>query len=260
MELKGKVVLVTGASSGIGRELSRLLARRGARLALVARGAEALRALAAELAAGGAEAAAFPADVTDRSAVAAAVAGAAERFGGLDVLVNCAGMGYFGPIETMSAEDIDRVVRTNVHGLLYFTQACLPALIRARGMVVNISSGLAMRALPFLSVYAGTKSMVNAISDGLRLELAPRGVRVIAYCPPATDTGFDAHSPKGPGMDAVGFGGMRTADVRTVAAGILAAMERERRRVGGGFFLVMNALAPRMLDRMFAGMVKRFTP
>jgi NAD(P)-dependent dehydrogenase (short-subunit alcohol dehydrogenase family) len=259
MEIAGKVFLVTGASSGIGRELAAQLARAGAKLAVAARNAARLDELAREIAAAGGEALAIPTDVTERASVRAAVQRTLERYGRLDALVNAAGLGYFGPAATMTIADFDRVLQTNVHGILHAVQEALPALERSRGLVVNVSSGLAMRALPFLSAYAGTKSMVNALSDGLRLELAPRGVRVLAYCPPQTDSGFDRNSLKGPGMEAVSFSGMKTAKVPRVAADMLRAIRRDRRRSGGRFFLVMNALAPGLLDRMFAGMVRRLS-
>ncbi len=260
MEITGKVFLVTGASSGIGRELALQLGRAGARLAVAARTASALESLAEQVTAAGGEALAIPTDVTDRAAVGEAVRRTLERFGGIDVLVNGAGLGYFGPLETMSAEHFDRVLHTNVHGILHAVQEALPALARSRGLVVNVSSGLAMRALPYLSAYAGTKSMVNALSDGLRLEVAQSGVRVLTYCPPATDSGFDRNSIKGPGMERGDFSGMKTAKVAVVAADIVRAIRADKRRVGGRMLLVMNALAPGLLDRMFLGMARRYSP
>jgi short-subunit dehydrogenase len=263
MDVNGKVILVTGASSGIGRELARVLSPRGALLALLARNAKALEDLAAELAgtvrAPSRVPAALPApaDITDRVAVGEAVSSVLSRFGRIDVLVNCAGLGYFGPIETMPMEDLDRVIRTNVHGLLHVTQAALPALKESRGIIVNISSGLSMRALPFLSAYAGSKSMVNAVSDGMRLELAPYGIRVLTFCPPATGTEFDRKALKGPGVEKVSMAGIKAAAVGKVAADIAAAIRAEKREAGGGFLKLMNAVAPKLLDRIFAGMALR---
>jgi NAD(P)-dependent dehydrogenase (short-subunit alcohol dehydrogenase family) len=271
MNVNGKAVLITGASSGIGRELAWLLISRGAKVALLARSSKSLEDLAIELSLAGAEtprairgkdpsaALAVPADVRDRAAVDRAVAGAAAHFGRLDILVNCAGIGLFGPVETMRMEDFDTVVKTNLYGAVNTVQAALPELKKSRGMIVNVSSDLSMRSLPFLSAYAGTKSALNALSDGMRLELAPYGIRVINYCPSMTDTGFDRRSLKGPGLAEMGFKGMKTAKTADVALGILRAVRRERPRVGGGFFRVMNAAAPRLLDRMFAGMAERMS-
>jgi NAD(P)-dependent dehydrogenase (short-subunit alcohol dehydrogenase family) len=271
MNIDGKVVLITGASSGIGRELARTVISMRAKVALVARNGGALEDLAEELSRAAAEAPkaagaetplpalAAQADVTDRPSVDRAVAATLAHFGRLDVLVNCAGVGLFGPLETMSMGNFDAVVKTNLHGAVNCIQAALPALKESRGMVVNISSGLSMRALPFLSAYAGTKAMLNAISDGLRLEIAPYGIRVINYCPPATDSGFDVRSLTEPSFAGIGFEGMKTAKTADVARDIARAIRTERLRVGGGFFKVMNALAPKVLDRMFSGMVSRIS-
>jgi NAD(P)-dependent dehydrogenase (short-subunit alcohol dehydrogenase family) len=184
-----------------------------------------------------------------------AVAACLTHFGAIDVLVNCAGVGYFGPVETMPIESFDAVVKTNLHGMVNVTQAALPALKKSRGIIVNVSSGLAMRALPFLSAYAGTKSMLNALSDGMRLELAPYGIRVLTYCPPHTDSGFDQRSLKGAGMEKAALREVgRQARTEAVAAGIAEAIGRERWRTGGRTLLIMNALAPRLVDRMFRKM------
>jgi NAD(P)-dependent dehydrogenase (short-subunit alcohol dehydrogenase family) len=269
MNVSGKVVMITGASSGIGRALARILVVRGARVALLARSVKVLEDAAAELSMAGAEtpraiherspkaALAVPADVTDREAVAASVRACIAHFGRLDVLVNCAGMGYFGPVETMSMEDFDRLIKTNLHGVLNAVQAALPALKESRGIIVNVSSMLAMRALPFLSAYAGTKSMLNALSDGMRLELAPYGIRVLTFCPPSTDTAFDAKALKGTGMEKVSLEGIKSAKTETIAAQIADAIRSETRRAGGGFFRVANAIAPKLLDRIFTGMALR---
>ncbi len=200
---------------------------------------------------------ALAADVTDRQAVERAVGRTLSHFSRLDVLVNCAGVGYFGPVESMDMKDFDTLVKTNLNGLLNVTQAALPALKESHGMIVNISSGLAMRALPFLAAYSGTKSMVNAISDGMRLELAPYGVRVLTFCPPSTDTGFDRNAIRGAGMEKVSLEDLKSEKVEKVAADIAAAIRSEKRQAGGGFFRVMNALAPKLLDRMFLNMATR---
>jgi short-subunit dehydrogenase len=257
MDFQGKVLLVTGASSGIGREVAALLAGRGAKLVLVARNGKALGELAAELGATGAEALPVVADVTDRLALDAAVAAAVARFGRIDILVNNAGLGYFGPVETMSMDDFDRLMKTNLYGLVNATQAAMAELKKSRGMIVNVSSGLALRALPYLAAYSGTKAMVNALSDGLRLEVAPYGIRVLTFCPPAADTGFNERSIKGPGMEKAALGGMRMAGTAKVAADMVKAMAAEKRQVGGAFMRVTNFWAPRLMDRMFAGMVRR---
>jgi len=251
MKIKGKVCLVTGASGGIGREVARTLAARGARLALLARRRPELEALAAELQAAGREAVAVPADVTDPQAVQRAVAQAAASLGGLDLLVNNAGFGYYGPLERMSLEDLQDMLRTNIGGVLAVTQAALPFLKEGHGLVVNISSGLSQRALPFLSAYAGTKAMLNLVSEGMRMELRPYGVRVLTYGPPATNTDFFQHSRSTLDL-AETRGRMKLARVEAVAERIVRAIERGRRQVLEGRFLgILNLLAPRLLDALF---------
>lgn len=266
MNIGGKIVLITGASHGIGKELARILVARGAKVALMARGAQALEDLAAELSTAGAgapaapqsqgpkAAVAVPADVKDKTAVESAVAAALTHYGRIDVLVNCAGIGYFGPMETISTADFETLVRTNLLGVINVMQAALPALKESRGIIMNISSALGMRALPFLTAYAGTKAMLNAIGDGMRLELAPYGIRVLTFCPPATDTGFDKGAIHAAHMEQVDSDDVKKADVGDVAMEIAAAIQAERIVSGGGFFRVMNALAPRLLDRMFTKM------
>lgn len=267
MNVHSKVALITGASSGIGRALAWELVRRGAMVGLMARNRKALDDLAEELSLAGIEApgaikdnrkpkaaVALPADVADRAAVEHAVGACLTHFGSIDVLVNCAGVGYFGPVESMPMAGFDALVKTNLYGVVNVTQAALPALKKSRGIIVNISSGLAMRAIPYLSAYAGTKSMLNALSDGMRLELAPYGIRVLTYCPPHTDSGFDERSLKGTGMEKVAMSGGGHTRTETVAAGIAEAIHLEKRRTGGRAFLIMNALAPGLMDRMFRKM------
>jgi short-subunit dehydrogenase len=249
MELRGKVVLITGASSGIGRELARALARRGAKLALAARRAERLAELASEL---GPDTLAVPADVTDRDALASAVAAAVARFGRLDVLVNNAGVAYFGTLAAMPVSEMERILRTNVLGLLNGVQLAVPELKKTQGLVVNISSSLSKRALPFLSFYSGTKSMVDALSDGMRMELRKYGVRVLNYCPPETETEFGGATVHEPGLS-MGEAPRKLASAADVAERIARAMEAGKREVvdGGKSLKVMNFLAPKVLDNLF---------
>jgi short-subunit dehydrogenase len=249
MDLREKVVLVTGASSGIGRELALQLAAKGARLGLVARRQELLDALAKEI--GAQEAVAIKADVADRAQVEAAVAQVQGRFGRLDALVNDAGLGYFGSVEQMPTEDVERVFRVNVLGPLYAIKAALPHLKRSRGMIVNVSSGLSKRALPFLSAYAGTKAMLDALSDGMRLELKKHGVHVLTFCPPEVDTAFSDNALKHElaGRDAPG---RKKAKAFDVARRLVKAMVREEREVVmNGGLAATDFFAPWLLDRIF---------
>lgn len=206
----GRRVLVTGASSGIGEATARALAGAGARVALVARRADRLDALAAELPG----AVAVPADLTDDDAAAAAVDTAADRLGGLDALVNAAGVFDAGPVTSFPDDPGDapapttpdqwrRMFELNVVALLVLTRAAAPHLLGgANPVVVNVSS-MSGRRVPTAAgaVYAATKHAVHAVSDGLRMELAPRGVRVATVAPGFTDTAILDAWPDGPLRD-----------------------------------------------------------
>ena len=190
MELKDKVIVITGASSGIGKEVSGILAKKGAKLALLSRRLPEMEASAAEFRKLGAEAIAVRTDVTSKDDVINAVNAAVKRFGRMDILINDAGIGHYAPLETMKLDEFEYMLRVNIFGPLYMIQAAMPHLKASKGMIVNISSGLSKRALPFLSAYGSTKAMLNMMSDGLRMELKSSGVRVLTYNPPATDTPF----------------------------------------------------------------------
>ena len=185
--LAGRRLLVTGASSGIGQATARAAAAAGARVALLARSEDKLRALAEEL--GGV---AVPADVVDAQAARAAVDAAAEELGGLDGLVNAAGVARPGPIATTSPSDWQLTFDVNVRGLLHVTQAAMPHLAaEEHSDVVNVSSMSGRRVgSPEMAVYAASKAAVHALSEGLRREVADDGVRVSVIAPGFVRTGI----------------------------------------------------------------------
>lgn len=183
MKFENHVVLITGASSGIGAALARELAREGAQLVLFARRRERLEALTAELGAAGAEAIAHVGDVTRREDLDAAVALAARRFGRLDMVVANAGFGVVGRVEKLELEDYRRQFETNVFGVLSTVKACLPEIRKTRGRLVLIGSVAGHVTYPNGSPYSMSKFAVRALAGALDYELRPHGVSVTLISP-----------------------------------------------------------------------------
>ena len=166
-----KVILITGASSGIGAGIARELAAAGAKVLLGARRADRLKALAAELNEQGGTALAHALDVTDRASVAAFADAARDVWGRVDVIVNNAGVMPLSLMASLKVEEWDRMVDVNIKGVLYGIAAVLPEMVaRGAGHVINIASIGALSVSPTAAVYCATKYAVRAISDGLRQE------------------------------------------------------------------------------------------
>jgi NADP-dependent 3-hydroxy acid dehydrogenase YdfG len=188
--IEGKVVVITGASSGIGEATALRLAERGARVVLGARRSDRLEALAARIANAGGQAAYARTDVKRRGDLSDLVTLACTRYGKLDVLVNNAGIGLISPLDDLRVEDWDEMIDVNIKGVLYGIAAALPVFRRQGfGHVVNTISTAGLRIVPLQSVYAGTKNAVRAISEGLRLEAGDR-LRVTIISPGFVHTDF----------------------------------------------------------------------
>ncbi len=188
--IKDKVILITGASSGIGEATALLLAKRGAKLVLAARGTERLEALSARIVGSGGEAIHAQVDVARREDVSRIVERATAHYGRLDVLVNNAGIGPISPLDDLRVEDWDAMIDINIKGVLYGIAAALPVFRKqGTGHFVNVASTAAHRIVPGMAVYAGTKFAVRAISEGLRQE-AGAALRVTVISPGMTRTGF----------------------------------------------------------------------
>jgi len=182
-EVEGRVALVTGATSGIGRATALRFAREGARLALVGRDAETLTAVADEIRGKGGEAVEVQADVTVEAHARRAVETAVEALGGLDVLVNAAGIIANGTVETTQLSDWDEMMNVNLRSVFHLMQLAAPHLERRPGNVVNVSSVTGLRAFPGVLAYCVSKAGVDQLTRCAALELAPKGVRVNAVNP-----------------------------------------------------------------------------
>jgi NADP-dependent 3-hydroxy acid dehydrogenase YdfG len=193
--LSGKTALVTGASSGIGRGAALALAAAGAQVALVARRADRLAELAAQIEAGGGKALARPADVTSEPDAAQAVDDAVAHFGGLDILVNAAGMTQTGKVENGDLADWRYVFELNFWAAMYTSRAAIPALkAGGGGDIVNISSTAGRRAVgATFGPYAASKFALTAFNESLRAEVTLAGIRVCIIEPGATATEIHEH-------------------------------------------------------------------
>ncbi len=198
MDLKDKVIIITGASAGIGEATARLLAKEGARLALVARSPAKLAALEKELP--GAHA--IVADMSKPADVHAMIAAAQKHFGHIDVLVNNAGQGLYGPLEHINLDDFAAVWQLNVVGPLAAMEAVIP-LMRAQGggTIINISSMVSKNAIPNLAGYTSTKYALNALSLTARAELASDNIAVTLVHPSLTATDFGKNARRAAGTE-----------------------------------------------------------
>lgn len=192
--LTGKVALITGASSGIGEATAIAMAQAGAAVALGARRTDRLELLAARLRNDGARVLTLELDVNDEGACVGAVQATRSELGGLDILVNSAGLMLLGPIIDADTDDWRRMIFTNVLGLMYMTHAAVAGMaVQGSGEIVNISSVAGRQARSGAGVYNASKWAVNAFSESLRQEVTERGVRVSLVEPGAVATELTDH-------------------------------------------------------------------
>ena len=184
--IEGKVVVITGASSGMGEAAARHLAGQGAKVVLGARRAERLEALVDEIAAESGDALAVMTDVTDRAQVANLVDTAVRRFGRIDVLINNAGIMPLSALESLKVDEWDRMIDVNIKGVLYGIAAALPHMkAQKSGHVITTASVAGHLVFPASSVYSGTKFAVRAICEGFRQEVKDYNIRTTILCPGA---------------------------------------------------------------------------
>lgn len=243
----GKAVLVTGGSSGIGRELALAAARAGGRVGIVARGAERLAGAAAAIRQAGGTVAAVACDAADAAAIARGVADLEERLGACDVAIACAGI--HRTTWPLAAAPAREVFDVNVGGTVAFLSAVLPGMLaRRRGHLCGVASIAAAVGLPGNAAYCGSKAALVAFLESLRIDCRPHGVRVTTACPGFVDTPLVTDEERA-------GGGLMRADA--AAARILAAIERGRAEAWFPWHTALAARAARLLppwlrDRVLA--------
>ena len=187
--IDGKVVVITGASSGLGEATARLLSAQGATVVLGARRVERLQSLANELTAHGGKALAIATDVTHRDQVKALADSAVEKYGRIDVMINNAGLMPQAPLERLKIDEWDRTIDVNIKGVLYGIAAALPHMKQQKsGHIINVSSVAGHMVRAGGAVYAATKHAVRALSEGLRQEVKPYNIRTTVISPGAVAT------------------------------------------------------------------------
>jgi NADP-dependent 3-hydroxy acid dehydrogenase YdfG len=188
-KIKGKVVVITGASSGLGEASARLLSAQGATVVLGARRSDRLQSLADELSGSGGKALAVATDVTHRNQVKKLVDTAAQKFGRVDVMINNAGIMPRAPLERLTIDDWDRTIDVNIKGVLYGIAAALPHMKKQKsGHMIFVSSVAGHKIGPDFAVYAATKHAVRALAEGFRQEVKPYNIRTTIISPGAVAT------------------------------------------------------------------------
>lgn len=256
-EFRENVVVITGASEGIGRELALQLAQQGAWLALAARDAAKLEAVAAECRARGARALAVPTDVADQAQCRALIDRAVQEFGRIDTLVNNAGVSMWARFdEVTDLEPFHKMMQVNYFGSLYCTHAALPHLKRTRGRIAGISSLTGRAGVPTRSGYAATKHAMAGFFDSLRIELADFGVTVTMVYPGFVSTAIRSHA-FGPDGRMLESSPVRESEVMTpeeCARQTIQAMAGRRRELimtmRGKVGAWIKLIAPGVVDRI----------
>lgn len=259
-DLRGQRVLITGASGGIGRSLAEKAARRGMRVAVAARSADKLEELVKSLKESGAEAVAVPGDVTSESDRQRMLQMAVEHFGGLDVLLNNAGVASFGHFADSSEEILRQIMEVNFFAPIELIRLAIPILTQGRQpAIVNVASMCGRRGLPAWPEYSASKFALCGMTEALRGEMARFDIDVLLILPGLTRSDLGSHLLRNEGKMKIDFAhGMPP---ETVAEGILQALENNRTETVLGreavWMLRLHRFVPRMLDRMIINRVRK---
>src|SRR4051812_3629498 len=251
--LRDQVVVVTGASSGIGRATAALLCEKGAAVVLAARNREALENAAAESERAGGRALAVVTDVAEWDQVQALAAAAVQRFGRIDTWVNNAAISAYGTVEQMEVDEVQRIVQVNLMGQVHGMKAALAQMrVQGQGTIINVASALAERAVPLQAAYCATKHGLKGFTDALRLELKSERIPidVVLVMPSSVNTPLFKHARSKVGVQPMPI--PPVYEPRVVAEAIARLAERPQRQVvvgGSGKALVTGQrLSPSLLD------------
>lgn len=250
MNLQGKKVLITGGSSGIGYAIAEAMLAKGASVAITGRRPDVLREAAERLRKGG-QAETVAADVSTEEGRKATLASALKALGGLDILVNNAGGVRAGQLEDTAEADIRTMIEVDLVAPILLTRAALPALrASGDGLIVNVTSGIALVAAPFYATYAGVKAGLAKFGESMRRELKGEGVHVMTVYPGATDTPMMSSNRAGPEL------GFTREPASAVAAAVIEGIEQNAFEVirGGearAKMIALNRDDPAALDKRF---------
>ncbi len=248
--LEGKVVLITGASMGIGKALAHAFAAEGARIALAARSLDKLEALSGSLPT---ESIALRTDISQPLEASRMIQATVERFGRLDILINNAGVGMIGAMENLIPADVEKLLATNCLGPLCAMQAAIPVMRgQGGGQIINIGSVASLLPVPGIGIYSGTKFALRALSDALRLELKKDGIHVLLVCPGRVENDFSRNAFRSASHRP--FSRIRGITNERVAREVVrASLRRKRMIVVPAYlriFVWFRALAPALFDSL----------
>ena len=254
-KLKDKRVVITGASSGIGRELAKQLAAEGCKLIINARRKERLEELAAEISDSSATCVIVDGDVTDRSVRDRMLVAAQENYGGLDILINNAGIGAMGRFDEASEDRMREIFEVNFFAIVEFIRESLPLLKASdEPVIVNLSSVLGHRAVPLKSEYCASKFAIHGFSDAIRAELSKDGVDLLLVSPSTTDSEFFDAAIDDPTKRDWKKGGAMSPEV--VASRTLRAIKKRRHEIiltfGGRILVWLDRMIPGIANRIIA--------
>lgn len=259
-ELAGKRVLITGASQGIGYALAVAAAKKGCKVVASARTAGLLDTLTAEVQASGGQIVPVTADVADPDGRAAMLAAAVQHFGGLDVLVNNAGVGATGHFMEVQPETLRQIFEVNVFAAAELIRLCLPELRKGdQPLIVNVSSVLGKRAFPGRSFYSASKFALHGLSDAIRAELSRDNIGVLVVSPGLTKTNFSQNMIER--VSRMSMDHARGMTPEQVADATIRAMEKGKSDItlttGGRLLVIVNRICPWVIERIAARRVRK---